>query len=258
MDRFAAGSIQTDTRKTLAGIGTRVDGDPVPMEFDIADNRVSVDDDGAVIASGLREIVPDAHQVFFPLPVDGHAGPYAGMHEQIVSAAIRKRGFAEHGKHMIRHRRADALAEVETVFVRSRRLDAKTFEESEATMFEPDILRHRIPVDAVEQQILMIAFEQANPRSGHELVGEVETGRAVRSAIDDIAEQDELYPPEILRPVFPMRDDLSHQRTEQIVTTVNVSDSVDTLARSRADLPVVSAQEPQHIGIMAQGLQNVR
>ena len=82
--------------------------------------------------------------------------------------------------------------------------------------------------------------------------------RALAHAARALAEQDELDRFEIAWPVFPVRGDFLHQRTEQIVTTVNVSDSVDALASSRAGLASVFAKEPQHSAIMAQGLQNVR
>ena len=258
MDRFPIGAIQTDAGQTLAGIGARVDRYPVRMVFDLVDDRMAVDDHGTVIAIGLREIVPDEHQVLFSLPVEGHAGPDAGMHEEIVTVPIGKGRIAEHGDKMIRHCRAEAIAEVETVFVGPRRLDAETFEEGEPAVLEPDILRHRMPAEAVEQQILMVAFQQPDARFGHQLVGQIEAGGAMRTTIDDIAEQDELDRFEIAWPVFPVRGDFLHQRTEQIVTTVNVSDSVDALASSRAGLASVFAKEPQHSAIMAQGLQNVR
>ena len=232
------------------------------MEFDLLDDRVAVDDDRAMIAVRPGEILPDAHEVLFVLPLDGDTGANTGMDEEIVSAAKGQRRGAQQGDQMAWHRRAQSLAEIEAVLVRARRGDPEAFEEGEAAMVEPDILRDGTAVNTVQQQILVIALEKPHAGLGHELVGQLEAGRAVRTTIDDIAKQDEVDRIGFARSAFPMRDDFLDKALKQVVTPVNIADSVDALARSCAGglsgRSATFAKMPHHPASMAQGSCNVR
>ncbi|GAA3789837.1 hypothetical protein GCM10022600_08110 [Qipengyuania pelagi] len=125
-------------------------------------------------------------------------------------------------------------------------------------MVEPDILRDGAAVDGVQQQILVIALEKPHAGLGHELVGQVQAGRAVGTAIDDVAEKDELDRLGFARSALPMRDDFPYQALKQIVTSVNIPDSVDALPSSCAGRSAVFAKMPHHPASMAQGSCNVR
>src|SRR4051812_24268682 len=89
VNEAAFASVDHESRQNARGIGARIDSDSVRPLFDIRRDRVSMDDDKAVIRLIEQERLANPPEVRLILLLERNAGADAGMDEEIIAEAAR-------------------------------------------------------------------------------------------------------------------------------------------------------------------------
>ena len=89
IDVPAMRSFNNQGRQHACGERSRIDSNSVRLLVYLMTNRMSVDDDEAVIAVVAKEWLADPAQVGLALMLQANARAYPGMHEQVIAKAAR-------------------------------------------------------------------------------------------------------------------------------------------------------------------------
>ena len=217
---------------------------------------MAVDDDAAEIRVGVQERLADPHQIPFGLLVQRHAGPEAGVNEQIIALAVGQREAAEERRVRRRQgvlklppqrRQIGAGAEM------AEPVEAVTGQGRAAAVEQPGLAVLAM-LDEPEHEILVIALQVDGLETRQRVVDQrVDHLERLAAAIHIIAEINHH------QALAGMTDGVVGDRfvefAQQIEAAVDVAHRVDSAARRhRRGVPrgngVDRGREPFHGAIM--------